>query len=389
MMSEVAHKPGHGFSSKCEGRLLFFMRPGRGSVEDRVVQGAGPSDFLYGYREVRKLVQGSSLLEAETHLKGTFAARCWTCLERVMYPIVGFNLQVPAVYSNWKALSRARVIVTNIDSIGMPLMLCRALGCLKARLIHISQGTTNFLDVKSEVPLRTMSQSAWVRSLYRELERVIVLGEGARRSLVEYIRLDPGLVTCLQFGVDTEFWTPGVDERHEPPYLLSVGSDSGRDYGTLMRASFPIPLKVVTRIPLDVSNPGIELVSGLTDEALRDLYRCAALVLIPLHDISQPSGQSVALQAMACGCAVVVTRTRGFWDPEGLIAGQHLEMVNPGDSGAWENTVDRLLKNPQMCSDLGKRARGRVCERYTASRFGAELGEWCRLAIEKSESQRI
>ncbi|OPZ68375.1 MAG: hypothetical protein BWY82_02575 [Verrucomicrobia bacterium ADurb.Bin474] len=38
---------------------------------------------------------------------------------------------------------------------------------------------------------------------------------------------------------------------------------------------------------------------------------------------------------------------------------------------------------------MGNRARVRVCERYTASRFGAELSEWCRLAIEKSESQRI
>ena len=271
----------------------------------------------------------------------------------------------------------------------MPLMLCRALGLFKSRLIPISQGTTNFLDLKGGVPPRTMSQSVWVRSLYREVDRVIVLGEGARRSLVERIGVDSARVTCLQFGIDTDFWSPDADAPRVPPYLLSVGSDAGRDYDTLMRASFPLPLKIVTRIPIDVSKPGVEVVSDLTDEALRALYRSASLVLIPLHDISQPSGQSAALQAMACGCAVVVTRTRGFWDPEGLIAGQHLEMVSPGDSGEWEHAVDRLLNDPQMCSDMGNRARVRVCERYTASRFGAELSEWCRLAIEKSESLRI
>lgn len=388
-MSGVAHNSRHASSSNGEWRLVFFMRPGRGTIEERVGKGVSPSDFLYGFGEVRQQVSGSTLLEAETHLKGTFAGKCWSWLEQRILPLVGFKLQIPSVYSNWKALSRARVIVTNIDSIGMPLMLCRALDLLHARLIHISQGTTNFLDTGVEGSIQSMGQSAWVRSLYREADRVIVLGEGARSSLVSRIRVDPARVTCLQFGIDTDFWRPVADAPQLSPFLLSVGSDAGRDYDTLIRASFPLPLKIVTRIPLEVSKPGIEVVSDLTDEDLRALYRSSALVLIPLHDISQPSGQSAALQAMACGCTVVLTRTRGFWDPEGLIAGQHLEVVPPEDSAAWESLVNRLLNDPEACRDMGRRARSRVCERYTVTRFGSGLAQWCSLAIEKSESQRI
>ena len=38
------------------------------------------------------------------------------------------------------------------------------------------------------------------------------------------------------------------------------------------------------------------------------------MTIIPLKNSIQPSGQSVALQSMACGTPVVITETFGFWD---------------------------------------------------------------------------
>lgn len=388
-MGGSANSRESGSENGSAGRVVFFMRPGRGAVETRVGQGVSPSDFLYGFGEVRRVLKGTILVEAETPLKGTFVARCWSWLEERLFPLTGFRMLLPAVYSNWEALSRAQLIVTNIDSIGMPLMICRAMGLLKARLIHISQGTTNALERSSHEGIRDMCQSMWIRTCYRETDRVVVLGVGARDALVSRVRVAPDRVICLQFGVDTDFWSPGREERTDNPYLLSVGSDAGRDYDTLLQASFALPLKVVTRLPLKVSKAGVEVVSDLTDEVLRDLYRNAVAVLIPLHDISQPSGQSATLQAMACGCTVLITKTRGFWDPEGLIRGVHLEMVRPCDARDWERVVAGLTLDPQARNRMGLLARSVVCARYGVANFGAELADYCRRALEQSEYPQV
>ena len=44
----------------------------------------------------------------------------------------------------------------------------------------------------------------------------------------------------------------------------------------------------------------------------------------------QPSGQSVTLQASACARPVVLSRTRGLWDPDRLRDGENVLLVPPG-----------------------------------------------------------
>jgi hypothetical protein len=49
-------------------------------------------------------------------------------------------------------------------------------------------------------------------------------------------------------------------------------------------------------------------------EELLPLYQKAACVVVPLKESPQPSGQSVAMQAMMCGAPVVMTHTAGWWE---------------------------------------------------------------------------
>jgi len=66
----------------------------------------------------------------------------------------------------------------------------------------------------------------------------------------------------------------------------------------------------------------VELLSGdwkesiLSDIEIRKLIQKSRLVILPLKKTFQPSGQSVALQTMACGKPVIISKTDGFWDPE-------------------------------------------------------------------------
>ena len=118
-----------------------------------------------------------------------------------------------------------------------------------------------------------------------------------------------------------------------------------------------------------------------TDEEVRDLYRRAAVVVVPTKDVPQPSGQSVTLQAMATARPVVLSKTRGLWAPAELRDGENLVLVPPADPRELAHSVRLLLDDQPRANAIG-RPRGRACWPMRPSVGYAErLLEVCRLAL--------
>ena len=119
----------------------------------------------------------------------------------------------------------------------------------------------------------------------------------------------------------------------------------------------------------------------LTDEEVRDLYRRAAVVVVPIKDVPQPSGQSVTLQAMATGRPVVLSKTRGLWAHEELRDGQNLVLVPPADPRELARSVQLLLDDQPRANAIGLAARKSVLAGATSQRYAERLLEVCRLAL--------
>jgi glycosyltransferase involved in cell wall biosynthesis len=112
----------------------------------------------------------------------------------------------------------------------------------------------------------------------------------------------------------------------------------------------------------------------LSDAALRELYRQSSFVVVPLKESSQPQGQSVTLQAMACGKAVVLTRTAGLWSRSLMRHGVNCWLVPPGDCGALAAGIDRLANDAALCRRLGAAGRRTVEAHFSSARMGDRLG---------------
>ena len=119
----------------------------------------------------------------------------------------------------------------------------------------------------------------------------------------------------------------------------------------------------------------------LSDVEVRDAFRGAAAVVVPVKDVPQPSGQSVTLQASACARPVVLSRTRGLWDPDGLRDGENVMLVPPASPDALSLAVGRLLAEPGVAHGIGRAARLRVEQRSSVEGYAERLLELCRLAI--------
>lgn len=107
-----------------------------------------------------------------------------------------------------------------------------------------------------------------------------------------------------------------------------------------------------------MAGPGILFFGGLAD--VSPLMQAADLLVLP----SDAEGLPVSLlEGMACGLACVATRVGGV--PEALSDADSGLLIPPGDAAQLEAAIRRLLENPGLRVEMGRKARQRILDRYT------------------------
>lgn len=220
----------------------------------------------------------------------------------------------------------------------------------------------------------------WVaRRMLRRARAVWVLSRAQIPTLAMEFRVSPERLHYVRFGVDPQFWTPDLDGEPSGGSLLSVGNDRHRDDLTLaaayrlLRASREVSLRVITMREADQRLAGLPGVSvGAANHAeLRDAYRSTAVVILALRPNDHASGVTALLEAMSCGCAVVVTGD-GLED---YIQDGAAIVLPGGDAAGIAREVAALLDEPVRARQIGARARASVVSHYSSERMVEELGD--------------
>lgn len=185
--------------------------------------------------------------------------------------------------------------------------------------------------------------------------------------------------------VDGAFFSPD----HEPtadrgfvppePYVLSAGMEM-RDYPTLIEAVRGLPLTLVIaagspwshfRFKHEQPLPPNVVLSRFSPVQMRELYRSARFVVVPVRPTLRTCGITVVMEGWAMEKAVVASRTVGLLDY--LREGEDALLVPPRDQAALRDRVTRLLENPEEAERLGRRGRERVGAELSIERFIAEM----------------
>jgi glycosyltransferase involved in cell wall biosynthesis len=314
----------------------------------------------------------------------------------------------PHVRQAWQTAGRARrddTVFADGEHNGIPLLLFLRL--------RIRRGVR-------VVMLGHLLSRRWKRTLLR---LATFAGRGTlvvhSRAQAELTRATVGRrwnVVLLPYQVDTRFWTPADVPQTVAgtrPLVVAVGSEN-RDYDTLAAAAAGLPARVLIaagshwaretataeRLPGNVAY----LSDALPFEQLRDLYRSAAVVVVPLRDVPNQSGVTTILEAMSCGRAVVVTASEGQQEcvtgpmvrPDGTfdpvrtaergpaIFGDAPDVartgvyVPVGDVSALHAALERLLRDHALRRDLGAAARDAACRHFSTGRFVTALASLLR-----------
>ena len=361
-------------------RIAFVHYPGRLVRLEAARSGEGPTEFLFGAVELER--DGHEISHHEID-PGAPAGRV---AQRLVDRQAGLGRLPP--HASAAALRQARellpalrdaeVVVATTTGTAMALATWKRAGRLRAPLVGIVAGLLND-------PWRR-ARRATTLPLLRQMHAMLY-GPGELPGLVTIDARLEGRVHVNPFGVDGRFWSPGQEPGEG---VLAIGSDGHRDWETLLAAAPAVDaeIRVVTAHPEPAAlPPNVRWQPAdwhrrlLSDVEIRDAYRAAAVVVVPVEDVPQPSGQSVTLQASACARPVVLSRTRGLWDPEGLRDGENVLLVPPGDPEALAAEVRRLLADRGNAHAIGRAARIGVEERATVEGYAERLLALCRVAL--------
>lgn len=198
-------------------------------------------------------------------------------------------------------------------------------------------------------------------------------------ELEAYRELAPRARVCfLPHGVDTGFFAPGEPPSAEDGVfrVLTLGNWL-RDYelwAQVAEALLPGAPKVEFSL---LANPGVladavsrlscggsrvRILQGISDRELREEYRRADLVFLPLLDAW---ANNALLECMACGRPVLVTdlpATREY-------CGDAVRYLPKGNLEAAVAGIRELMSAPAARTELGRRAREQMASGFSWARI--------------------
>jgi len=208
---------------------------------------------------------------------------------------------------------------------------------------------------------------------------IIAVSHTTKRDLVRHLGIPPERIVVTYEGIDHARFRPVARRLVAPPYVLFVGSEHPRkNLSTLLRAmrllkdqarfrdlrlvkvsaaggrEAPFRQRTLAAIAALGLERDVLMTDRVPDEDLPAYYGGAACLVLP----SRYEGFGFPpLEAMACGCPVIVARAGAL--PE--IAGDAALVVDPRDPRALARAIEGVLTDDCLRRELVDRGLRRAC----------------------------
>ena len=283
----------------------------------------------------------------------------------------GYGGDFATVLGSLRAANRADVVLSTVDTVGIPLMLGGHAHALRRPLVYTAIGLPERLEQLGSERMRRL----YARAL-SDCRSILAYSVREADDITRWVETHGGHapVEFLPFGVDTDTFRP--TDQPTVHDVVSVGADPHRDFALLLEVARTMPavdfiivatrdgVRTLSAVPANVT---IEV--DLPFERTRERLAGARVVALPVLENTYSGATTVLLQAMALEKAVVVSRTSAITTGYGLVDGENCRLVAPGDAVSFAKSVQDLLDDELHARALGASAR-RIAEReLTWSRY--------------------
>lgn len=193
----------------------------------------------------------------------------------------------------------------------------------------------------------------------RQLSAIVCVGRNQQEFFANIF--DKGRIFFVPLGIDTEYYTPPASFESRDPNLCLIVGENYRDFPTLRGVIELVAYRrpqtqfVCVGSPrgseLVGSHPNLTFRSRIPEAEFLELYRSAAVMIMPLHDAT---ANNAVLEGLACGLPVVVSDVgaiRDYVSPECAV------LIPPYDSQKMAKTVLDLLDAPRERQSMSKKSR--------------------------------
>ena len=291
-------------------------------------------------------------------------------LNRIVYGSGGYGGDFASVLASLRAINTAAVVLSTVDTVGIPLVLLKRAGLVRPPLVYVSIGLPERLDRLRGKPIRRL----YARAL-RGAAAIVAYSQVEVDSLRDWIGEGAPPVVFVPFGVDPNAFRPLPDAPLDTD-VLSIGADPRRDFYLLAGVAARRPdLSFRIVAGRDHARTLRGLPANVTVETdiplgqVRDRLARARVVALPVRDNTYSGATTVLLQAMAMAKPVIVSRTAAISQGYGLEDGVNCRLVEPGAPEAFEHAVAELVSDAGAARSLGTRARETVERSYSWKRY--------------------
>lgn len=339
---------------------------------------------LYGMDELAERGWGVRH-NLECAAPGRSAVVAGAAMKRGVEAAGGYGGDFATVLASLREANRADVILSTVDTVGIPLMLVARAKAVRTPFVYVAIGLPERL-----ARLRSRRvEGAYTKAL-GSASAVVAYSEHEAESLRRWLheRRADVRVAFIPFGVDVDAFRPG--DAAPDLDVVSVGADPHRDFELLLSVARSLPdasFVVVTTTEHARSLGGrpanVAVETDLRFDEMRDRLGRARVVALPVRDNSYSGATTVLLQAMALAKPVVVTRTAAIAAGYGLVDGENVHLAAPGDATTFAAAVAGLLAERGRATTLGAHARRTVETSLSWDRYVGELANLLKAAAKR------
>ena len=297
-------------------------------------------------------------------------------LRRSVRAVGGYDGDFASVLASRRAANGSDVVLSTVDTVGIPAVLLAQARVLSPPLVYVSIGLPHRLAQLSN----RVARRAYERA-FRRTAAIVAYGHAEAEELRAWL---PGHdVRFVPFGVDPAAFAPRTVEPEVD--VVSVGLDPERDYALLAGVAEAMPERSFSVVASaeqarGLGSANMSVASELPFAETQERIARARVVALPVRDNLYSGATTTLLQAMAAAKPVVVSRTAAIADGYALEDGDKVRLVPPGDEAAFAAALRELLADEDAAAALGRRARETVQRELGWNRYVDRIADVLRAA---------
>jgi glycosyltransferase involved in cell wall biosynthesis len=337
-----------------------------------------PEDFFYGALHLKRLNYNVKIIEFKE--SKNILLRIIDKLFSKFFSLP-FSTSKITSFKNLKIFFNSKNIVLVNENVGLSsLPLLMVIRIFKRQ--NISLFVMGLYSKKVKYSWLKTFHDLFIKLLIFNIDNVFFLGKGELK-LAKKIHKNKSKLIYFPFAVDENYWKFKQIDFSANSNLLFVGNDGKRNPEIINELAMEFKnfnFKAVSNLTtFDKNIENLDVIEGnwksqnVSDLQLKNIFLDSKIVLIPLRESTQPSGQSVALQSMHQGIPVMISKTNGFWDEDQFVDSKNIFFVEKNNLNGWIEKIYEVYNNPDLLKKVSLNAK-KTCEDYfSLKQFNSKL----------------